>query len=79
MQEEEAMNLNWDTVRGNWKQVKGEAKRQWGKLTDDDMMQLEGSREKLVGKIQERYGLTKEAAEHQVEDWARKLPEVPRA
>ncbi len=79
MQGEEAMNLNWDTVRGNWKQVKGEAKRQWGKLTDDDMMQLEGSREKLVGKIQERYGLTKEAAERQVEDWARGLPEFPRA
>lgn len=73
------MNLNWDTVRGNWKQVKGEVKRKWGKLTDDDMLQLEGNREKLVGKIQERYGLTKEAAERQVEDWARGLSEVPRA
>lgn len=73
------MNLNWDTVRGNWKQVKGEVKRKWGKLTDDDMLQLEGNREKLVGKIQERYGLTKEVAERQVEDWARGLPEIPRA
>lgn len=73
------MNVNWDTVRGNWKQVKGEVKRQWGALTDDDMMELEGNRDKLIGKVQERYGLTHEVAERQVEDWERHLPNIPRA
>lgn len=63
--------MNWDQVKGKWKQATGSAKSKWGELTDDDLMQIDGERDKLVGKIQERYGLGKEEAEKQVDDWAR--------
>ncbi len=61
--------MNKDEVRGNWKQFKGKAKEQWSKLTDDDMTIIEGKRNQLVGKIQERYGYAKEKAEKEVVDW----------
>lgn len=61
--------MNKDDMKGKWKQVKGEAKQKWGKLTDDDLTQVEGSRDKLVGKIQERYGKTREEAEKEVDNW----------
>ena len=64
--------MNWDTVAGNWKQVKGKVKEQWGKLTDDDLLEIEGRRDQLVGKIQSRYGITKEEAEAQVGTWEQK-------
>ncbi|MBN8772137.1 MAG: CsbD family protein, partial [Thiobacillus sp.] len=53
----------------NWKQVKGKFKEQWGKLTDDDFDAIEGRREQLTGKIQERYGVTRDDAEKQVKEW----------
>ncbi len=62
--------MNWDDVKGKWKQVSGSAKSKWGELTDDDMQQIDGEREKMVGKIQERYGIGKDEAEKQVDDWA---------
>lgn len=62
--------MNWDTIKGNWKQMTGEAKTQWGKLTDDDIQQAEGERDKLVGRVQERYGIAKDEAERQVDDFA---------
>lgn len=65
--------MDWDRLEGNWKQVKGKIKEQWGRLTDDDLDVIEGNREQLEGKIQERYGLAKEEAERQVKDWAREL------
>jgi len=55
--------MNWDTVKGNWKQMTGSAKEQWGKLTDDDLTFIEDRREQLVGHVQERYGMAKDAAE----------------
>ncbi len=61
----------WDKIAGNWKQFKGEARKQWGKLTDDEMEQVAGERDKLVGKIQERYGIAKDEANRQVSDWER--------
>ncbi len=61
--------MNWDTIEGNWKQFKGKARAQWGKLTDDDWDQVEGRRKQLAGKIQERYGKSREAAEREVDDW----------
>jgi len=64
--------MNWDQVEGKWKQIKGSAKDQWGKLTDDDLDQAAGKRDKLVGKIQERYGIAKEEAEKQVDEWSSK-------
>ena len=54
--------MNWDTIEGNWKQLTGQAKAQWGKLTGDDLSQIAGRRDQLVGKIQERYGVAKEDA-----------------
>ena len=55
--------MNWDTIEGNWKQLTGQAKSQWGKLTGDDLRQIAGRRDQLAGKIQERYGIAKEEAE----------------
>lgn len=61
--------MNWDQVKGKWTEMKGHAKAQWADLTDDDLLAVEGERDKLVGKIQERYGITKEEAERQVDDF----------
>ena len=67
--------MNKDEAGGNWKQFKGKVKEQWGKLTDDDMTIIEGKREQLVGKIQERYGYQKdqaEKAEKEVDSWEKR-------
>jgi uncharacterized protein YjbJ (UPF0337 family) len=64
--------MNWDRIAGNWKQVTGQAKEQWGKLTDDDLAVINGRREQLAGKIEERYGVAKEEAEKQLAAWERK-------
>ena len=61
--------MNWDRVAGDWKQFKGSVKEQWGKLTDDDLTRVEGKRDQLVGRIQNRYGVAKDEAERQVKDW----------
>jgi uncharacterized protein YjbJ (UPF0337 family) len=58
--------MNWDTVKGDWKQFQGKVKEQWGKLTDDDLNQIQGRREQLAGAIQKRYGIEKDEAERQV-------------
>lgn len=63
--------MDWNRIEGNWKQVQGKAKQQWGKLTDDDLTTAAGKREQLVGKIQERYGIAREIAQKQVDEWAR--------
>jgi len=59
----------WEKIKGSWTTTKGAVKEQWGKLTDDDLMEIEGRREQLVGKIQARYGITHEEAEAQVSGW----------
>lgn len=64
--------MNWDQIKGNWTQVKGQAQQQWGKLTNDDLDIIEGKREELVGRLQERYGIAKEEAEKQVDDFSKK-------
>lgn len=61
--------MNWDQAKGQWKQLKGKALEQWGKLTDDDLDVIDGKREQLAGRIQERYGVSREEAEKQVEQW----------
>jgi uncharacterized protein YjbJ (UPF0337 family) len=63
----------WDQIAGEWKQVKGEVRKAWGKLTDDDLEQIRGQRDILVGRIQERYGIAKEEANRQIDEWANKL------
>jgi uncharacterized protein YjbJ (UPF0337 family) len=55
--------MNWDEVTGKWNQLKGSVKERWGKLTDDDLTMIDGKRDRMIGKIQERYGITKEKAE----------------
>jgi uncharacterized protein YjbJ (UPF0337 family) len=61
--------VNWDQVEGKWKQLKGSLRRQWGDLTDDDVQSIAGSRERLVGKLQERYGIAKEEAQKRADEW----------
>jgi uncharacterized protein YjbJ (UPF0337 family) len=63
--------MNWDRIEGNWKQAKGKAREQWGKLTDSDWDQIAGKKDQLVGRIQERYGLSKDEAQKQADEWAR--------
>jgi len=58
--------MNADTIKGDWKQLKGKVKEQWGKLTDDELDRLEGRRDQLAGAIQKRYGVAKDEAERQV-------------
>jgi len=63
--------MNWDQIEGKWKQTSGKVREKWGKLTEDDLTVINGRRDQLVGKIQERYGLAKEAAENQVDEFVR--------
>ena len=63
--------MNWDQVEGKWKQLKGSAKTRWGKLTDDDLDTIAGQRDQLIGRIQERYGIAKDEAQRQVDEWHR--------
>lgn len=66
-------NDKWQQIAGKWKQFVGEAKTKWGKLTDDELMEINGRREVLAGKLQEKYGLAKDLAEKQVDEWAEAL------
>jgi uncharacterized protein YjbJ (UPF0337 family) len=68
--------MNWDRIEGNWKQFKGSAKEQWGKLTDDQLDVTAGLRDKLVGRIQQAYGITKEESEEQVSLWLKEQKET---
>ncbi len=68
--------MNWDIVEGKWKQLKGEVQNQWGKLTDDEVDRIQGNREKFVGLVQERYGIAKDEAERQVDDFAKRQKEM---
>jgi uncharacterized protein YjbJ (UPF0337 family) len=61
--------MNWDQIAGNWKVAQGKAREQWGKLTDDEMAVVAGNRDQLIGKVQARYGVSKEEAARQVDDW----------
>ena len=64
--------LNADVLKGKWQQLKGEARVQWGRLTDDDLDQIQGNAEKLAGKLQERYGYAQEQAKKEVDEFIRK-------
>jgi uncharacterized protein YjbJ (UPF0337 family) len=61
--------MNWDVIKGKWRELKGEARQQWGRLTDDDWQQVAGEKDKLVGKLQQRYGWSKEEAEKNADDY----------
>lgn len=61
--------MDTNVLKGKWRQLKGEAQKQWGKLTDDDLDVINGEKEKLLGKLQEKYGHTKEAAQEEYDRW----------
>jgi uncharacterized protein YjbJ (UPF0337 family) len=63
--------MNWDTVKGDWKQFKGKVKEAWGKLTDDDLDVVAGKRDQLIGAIQKGYGIARDEAERQVQQFER--------
>jgi len=62
--------MNWDVVKGDWKQLSGKVKEKWGKLTDDDLTAINGQRDQLEGKLQERYGYAKDEAKKQIDAWS---------
>ena len=62
--------MNWDRVEGNWTKLKGQAQEKWGKLTNDDLDVIEGKRDQLAGKLQERYGYAKDKAEREADEFA---------
>lgn len=61
--------MNWDQIEGNWKILKGKAKQQWGRLTDDELDVIAGKKDVLIGKLQERYGLARQEAEREANQW----------
>lgn len=65
--------MNWDTIEGNWKQWKGNVKEKWGKLTDDELDVIKGKKDRLSGKIQEKYGIAKDVAEKQLGEFQKSL------
>lgn len=71
--------MNTDIIKGNWQQLKGDVKQKWARLTDDDVTFIEGSRDKLLGRIQERYGIERDAAETQVKEFEKKWDSPSRA
>jgi uncharacterized protein YjbJ (UPF0337 family) len=68
--------MNRDRVHGQWKQVKGRIKEQWGRLTDDDLDVIAGKRDQLLGRIQSRHGVAKEEAQRQVRDFEERNPDL---
>ncbi|MCA9639918.1 MAG: CsbD family protein [Polyangiaceae bacterium] len=65
--------MNMEHLKGNWKQLKGKVRSQWGKLTDDDVEQIAGKKDELVGRLQARYGTARDEAEREVDSWLSKL------
>ena len=65
--------MNWNQIEGQWHQLSGLAKSQWGKLTDDDLKNVAGKKEQLVGKLQEQYGILQHDAEKQIDEWIAKI------
>ncbi len=65
--------MNWDQIQTQWKQLKGQARQQWSQLTEEDLQRISGNRDKLITGLQERYGMPKQEAESQADNWARNL------
>ena len=63
--------MHWQEISGQWTQFKGKLREHWGKLTDDELDRVAGDREQLIGKLQEKHGLTREEAERQLDEWQR--------
>ena len=61
--------MNWDRIEGNWKEFSGKIQKQWGKLTDNDLAVVQGKRDELAGRLQQRYGNAKDQAEKEIDSW----------
>jgi uncharacterized protein YjbJ (UPF0337 family) len=73
------VRMNEDTLKGQWTQLKGKVREKWGKLTNDDIEQIQGKGQQLVGKIQERYGIARDEAQRQYDEWLKQHPvDAPR-
>ena len=69
--------MNWTQIEGRWQTLSGQLKSQWGRLTDDDLKNIAGKRDQLIGKLQERYGVVKDDAEKQIDRWIGMLKPRP--
>ena len=65
--------MNWDQIKGKWVELKGSVKGKWGELTDDEIAEMQGDREKMSGKLQQKYGKTKEEINKEIDEWQRSL------
>lgn len=65
--------MNWDILEGKWEQLKGEVKNKWGKLTNDDLTRIAGHKDRLIGVLQERYGVKQDEAERQASEWLTRM------
>jgi uncharacterized protein YjbJ (UPF0337 family) len=70
--------MNWDIIEGNWKQFKGKAKEQWSKLSSSQLGAIAGKRDKLVGTIQEAYGITRDQTEKELAEWQKRMKSTRR-
>lgn len=68
--------MNWDRIEGNWKQFKGQIKEQWGRFTDDELDVVAGKRDQFLGKLQEKYGITKDEAQRQLLEFEKNCKDV---
>jgi uncharacterized protein YjbJ (UPF0337 family) len=70
--------MNWDTIEGKWKDVKGTLRQKWAKFTDDDVEYIGGSKDRFLGRLQERYGYSKDEAQRHLEEWQDADTDAPR-
>jgi uncharacterized protein YjbJ (UPF0337 family) len=73
------LNMNWTQIEGRWQTLSGQLKSQWAKLTDDDVANIAGKRDQLLGKLQQRYGVLKDDADQQIDKWLAMLNSEPAA
>jgi uncharacterized protein YjbJ (UPF0337 family) len=67
-------SMNWDSIQGNWKELKGKVRSKWAKLTDDDLEHIAGKKDVLLGRLQQRYGFKKDQAERELDDFLNGIP-----
>ena len=65
--------MNWDLIEGKWTELKGQFRSKWAKLTDDDLEAVAGKKDELIGRIQQRYGIQRDAAEVEVDNWIKQI------